>query len=271
MYRTIITPRSATITQQCPLNGLRILNTRPQHQAHELSQRIQAAGGIAVEFPTIDIQALPTDWVHVLPALTTIDKALFVSTNAVHYFFAGLHFHNLIWPNTIAVFAIGQATADALRQYDVTEINIPEFSDSEHLLSVSSLQHIQDQRILLISGEKSRPLLATNLAARGAHIQQIAVYRRMFPKKSSPLAHHLWQDDAVDIILILSQEAIDNLFLLFGEEAKSWLQSKPWVVISPRLVDLAHHYQVRTVLLSSYADIVNTIVRIRYEHGRNTG
>lgn len=270
MYRTIISPRSTAITQQFALNGLRILNTRPQHQAAGLSQIIRAAGGLAIEFPTLEIQSLSKSWQTTLPPWSNIHTAIFVSTNAVHYFFAGLQNQNIHWPTGLKTFAIGQATADALRHYHVEKIQVPECADSEHLLAEPALQHVQQHTILLISGEKSRPLLATTLRKRGAQVQQVAVYRRVLPKKNLPLAHKLWQDDAVDIILILSHEAIDNLFLLFEKEAKPWLQSKPWVVISPRLVELAHHYQVRTVILSSYSEILNTLVRIRHEHGRRT-
>lgn len=240
---------------------MRVLNPRPTHQAAELSQMIQAAGGIAVEFPTLEIQALPTKWYSNLPNLSTIDKAIFVSVNAVHYFFAGLEAHHCVWPTTIQTFTIGQATADALKQYQIKDIQIPTSADSENLLALPALENVQQQSILLVSGKKTRPLLMTTLRERGANIQDVAVYRRILPKKNQQLAHSLWQDDAVDIILGLSQEAVTNLFVLFAEEAKPWLQSKPWVVISPRLVDLAHQHHIRTVILSSYPNILNTVER----------
>lgn len=222
---------------------------------------IQAAGGIAVEFPCLEIQAISTKWYGNLPDLSTIDKAIFVSVNAVHYFFEGLKVHHRAWPTTIQSFAIGQATAEALKQYQIKDIQIPTNADSEHLLTLSTLENVQQQNILLISGKKTRPLLLTTLRKRGANVQQVAVYRRLLPKKNQQLADTLWQDDAVDIILGLSQEAVTNLFALFAEEAKAWLQSKPWVVISPRLVDLAHQHHIRTVILSSYPNILNTVER----------
>lgn len=240
---------------------MKVLNPRPKDQAAELSQLIQAAGGVAVEFPSLEIQALSNDWYPRLPALSTIDKAIFVSVNAVKYFFSELQIHQCLWPSSIQTFAIGKATAAALKQFQVKDIHIPIHADSETLLALSDLQNVLQQTVLVVAGKKTRPLLTTTLRDRGANVDLVAVYKRALPKKNRQLAQTLWQDDAVDIILGLSQEAMTNLFALFGPNAKSWLQSKPWVVISPRLVDMAHHHHIRTVILSSYSNIINTLVR----------
>ena len=252
------------------LNGLKILNPRPQHQAAELSHMIQAAGGITVELPTIDIQALPTNWVSTLPILTTVQTAIFVSANAVTHFFDGLQKEGVNWPSSISCFAIGKGTAAALLTQGIPFCDIPEHADSEHLLAMSALQHVNGQSVLLITGEKSRPLISITLNQRGAHVQNVVVYRRTLPKKNLQFTRALWQDDAVDIILMLSQEAIKNLFFLFEEEAKNWLQSKPWIVISPRLVAIAQRYHVKTVIFSPYNDILTTLMGLTHEHGRNT-
>ncbi|NDH67918.1 MAG: uroporphyrinogen-III synthase [Gammaproteobacteria bacterium] len=252
------------------LQGLKILNPRPQHQAAMLSQMIHAAGGIAVELPTLEIESLSTDWLTTLPALSTVQSAVFVSANAVTHFFAGLHSQSIAWPDTIRNFAIGKGTAATLVKQKVRQITTPEHADSEHLLALPTLQDIQGQSVLLVTGERSRPLLSAILTKRGAHVQNVAVYRRARPKINLQFTHALWQDDAVDIILMLSQEAIENLFVLFEDDARNWLQSKPWIVISPRLVDIAHRYHVKTVLLSPYKDILTTLMGLTHEHGRNT-
>ncbi len=267
MLSTTLSARSTAITST-QLNGLRVLNTRPQQQSADLSHQIRAAGGIAIEYPTIQITPLPFIWLDELPLLTSIQKAIFVSANAVTHFFAGLQRKHIQWPATIETFAIGNGTATALNQHQVTAVQTPKTADSEHLLAMPSLHNIQHQSVFIISGEKGRPLLDTSLRDRGAIVHNLAVYRRVLPEKNVQFTHTLWQDDAVDIILILSQEAMDNLFVLFEEAARPWLRSKPWIVISPRLVDIAHRHQVRTVILSPYEDILTTL-RL-YEHGRNT-
>ncbi|MCR9192925.1 MAG: uroporphyrinogen-III synthase [Gammaproteobacteria bacterium] len=244
------------------LNGLRILNTRPEHQAGALSQMIRDAGGVPIALPTLVIEPLPPHWLATLPALSSIDSAIFVSANAADCFFQTF---DTTWPTTIKTLAIGDATANALAQQGIQVHAVPQIADSEHLLALAPLQTIQQQSVLLISGDQSRPLIAETLTARGAHVHPIAVYRRHLPKKNIPFTHALWQDDAVDIILVLSQTALHNLFILFEDAAKDWIQSKPCIVISPRLVDIAQRYDIRDVILSSYDDLLTTLTRLTHD------
>lgn len=251
------------------LRGIRVLNPRPQPQAAKLSRMIHQAGGIAIEFPTLEIHPLATDWIQQLPDLFSLQFALFVSANAVLHFFRGLQQHHLNWPAHIRIFAIGKGTACALKKEGIYTMVTPAFADSEHMLAVTELQNIHGQKGMLISGERSRPLLATTLTQRGANMCQLAVYRRSLPKKNLPLSHALWQDDAVDIILMMSQEGMENLFVLFEEEARAWLQSKPWIVISPRLVAIARQLQIKHVISSSYTELLTTLMELTHDYGRN--
>lgn len=230
---------------------------------------IRDAGGISIDMPTLRIDPLPYNWIADLPPLSSLQKAIFVSANAVEYFFQAIQTHQLIWPSTIESFAIGRATAQALAQHHITVSELPTVADSEHCLNLAALQNIQDCAILLVSGENSRPLMATTLKKRGAVLHAAAVYRRSLPEKNSSFTHTLWQDDAVDIILMLSHEAIDNLFVLFEEAARPWIQSKPCIVISSRLADLAHRYGMRTVILSPYDDLLTTLAGLTHGQGRS--
>lgn len=270
MHPTTVEARSTTITTITPpLNTLRVLNTRPAHQAASLDDMIRAAGCIPISLPAFTIQAMPTDWLATLPDLATVQKAIFVSVNAVHYFFTGLQKQHIRWPSTIQTFAIGASTAQALAAQQVQDIQIPDRADSEHLLALPTLQTVAHESILLVAGEKGRPLLQTCLSDRRAIIHPIIVYMRQLPQKNLPFTHALWQDNGVDIIVMLSHEAIENVFGLFEEGARAWLLSKPWIVISPRLVDIARTYHVQTVILSEYADMISTLKRLVHDYGRN--
>ncbi len=166
------------------LHGLRILNTRPQQQATMLSQNIHAAGGIAIELPALEIQATNNNWPELLPPLPTISHALFISANAVHYCFTQLRQQQLTWPCTIKVIAIGQGTAAALAQWKIKVDAIPEFPDSEHLLSLTALQHLKQQNVLLFKGKEGRALIEEQLEKKGANLIILEVYQRVMPQLS---------------------------------------------------------------------------------------
>lgn len=230
------------------LNGLRVLNTRPLEQGKNLSQMINAAGGVALECPAISIEPTSKDWLRSLPSLDSVEKAIFVSTNAVKYCFTALTQN---WPQTIQVIAVGQATAEALRNYNIHVTLRPEIADSEHLLELQALQQVNNETILLFKGEKGRPLIEETLSSRGANLLIFQVYKQLLPQANSELFHSLWHNQAVDIILFTSQQAMHNIFLLFGEGAKDWLRSLPCIVISERLAKEAALLGMQTIIVSA--------------------
>ena len=125
------------------LKGLRILNTRPVSQAQELSKKIIATGGTAIECPTIEIQATNNNWLDHLPHLNNVNQAIFISSNAVHYCFAQLKLHDIQWPASIKVIAIGHSTAKTLNDFNIPVHHIPDIPNSEHLLSIYSWQDLK--------------------------------------------------------------------------------------------------------------------------------
>ena len=250
------------IIKKVTLQGLRILNTRPEAQAHELTQAIIDAGGQAIAFPTIAIIPIPTaTWLADLPPLDTVNQAIFTSSNAVDCFFAGLT-KQQPWPEKIRVIAIGHATAQALKQHHIPVHFIPHHANSESLLELDSLQQLNQQTLLLIKGEGGRTLIPEVLATRGTNIFLINVYRRILPQFNPIELTQLWQNDAIDMIVFTSQEAMQNCFDLFGKQARVWLQQKPCVVISPRLAQAAALLGIKNILIATPETILTTIASL---------
>lgn len=215
------------------IKNLRVLNTRPKHQAEATSDAIKAAGGIPIAFPLLEIKATASGWTHTLPPLQELKHAIFVSPNAVHYFFEQIQANT--WPSTIQTYTLGKSSAEALKTYHITNTIIPTVADSEHLLALPALQSVKAQPILLIKGKKGRTLIENTLTARHAKLFQVEVYERCAPNPDPEQVHALWHEDAVDIILITSKTALEHLLTLWGGEAKSWICEKPCLVLSPRL------------------------------------
>ena len=241
------------------LRGLRVLNTRPAEQAKALSQAIEAAGGQAIECPALVISSIEKDWLSSLPELNQVEQAIFVSANAADYCLKELVKKQLPWPDSIRVIAVGQATARTLTNYGIRVDFIPEVADSEHLLALEILQTVTKKTILLFKGEEGRTLIAETLSARGAKLFIFEVYKRLKPRIDPKHLYSLWHNDAVDIILFTSQQAMQNIFLLFGKEAYDWLCSKPCLVISKRLAKEASLLGIQTIIVSTPATILETL------------
>lgn len=240
------------------LQGLRILNTRPQEQAQHLSERIRAAQGIAIELPTLEIQAT-ANWLSQLPDLNSVQQAIFVSANAVKHCFMQLQQAQIHWPSTIEVIAIGNGSATLLKQFAIAVHTTPLMPDSEHLLALPSLQSPQKQKILLFKGEGGRPLIEESLLQQGADLIALNVYQRALPKINEQFIKSIWRDDLVDIILLTSEQSMHHLFHLFPKDAHHWLRSKTCLVISERLAQSASSLGIEHIIRSHPEGIMNAL------------
>lgn len=241
------------------LKGLRVLNTRPHEQGKALSLAIEAANGISIECPALNIAPVDSDWFSSLPDLNKVEKAIFVSANAVDFCFRTLAQNQCQWPATIEVIAQGQATAKALSKYSIQLALIPEIADSEHLLQLEVMREVNKKNILLFKGRGGRTLIAETLYARGANLFIFEVYKRQLPNLNPKQLYSLWHNDAVDIILFTSQQAMQNIFILFGEDAHAWLCSKPCLVIGKRLAKEASLLGMQRIIVSTPEAILDTL------------
>ena len=231
------------------MHGLRILNTRPVGQNQSLSRAIKAAGGVPNECPLLAIEPIEStpDSISALGDLSTIQHAIFISTNAVYYFFEGLKALNLKWPSTIRVIAIGSSTARALNDRGVRVDDMPLLTGSESLLQLASMQCVKKRLILLVKGEFGRELIAETLVSRGATVLPMVVYRRVPCVENQEALRSLWRQDAVDVIVFTSEQAMHTLFSLVGKKAHTWLAGKPCWVISERLAVIATKLGIKNI------------------------
>jgi len=218
------------------LNGIRVLVTRPEHQAESLSRLIEQSGGISVRFPTLDI--VPRDAAeeikNTLANLDSFHWVIFISANAVNF---ALKANSGKIPRTkfVRFAAVGQSTAQAMKMAGLPVDLVPENGyNSEALLAMPQLQQVEKQRFLIVRGEGGREQLATTLRSRGAEVNYLEVYKRIIPHiDSSPIVELLAQH-SLDVITVTSAEALQNLNLMLGENNKL-LSLIPLVVVSDRI------------------------------------
>ncbi|MBU2884602.1 uroporphyrinogen-III synthase [Gilvimarinus agarilyticus] len=170
----------------------RILITRPEPAASAWQAQLAECGWAAdiVSCMVIDPLREPAAEQAIKNHILAFDeyhKVIFVSRNAVAH---ALHWLDQYWPQLpvgIEYFAIGESTAEALREADIVPSALGGAEspmNSETLLTSSSLQNVADERILICKGEGGRDLLAQTLSARGAQVNQCALYRRVIPSQA---------------------------------------------------------------------------------------
>lgn len=242
------------------LSGLCVLNTRPTQQAEPLTKAIQALGGKVISCPALEIRGLSTHWEKHLPSF---DNAIFTSQNAVNFFFDRVP--AATWPQC-PTFAIGQATAKTLSNFNIHIQRLASQSSSEGLLALPELQQVSQQHFLLIKGQNGRTVISTTLTERGAVVTELAVYERVLPKYPTSFLQKIWRESPINIILFTSQQAMEQLFTLLGEEAIPWLRKTPCLVVSERLAHHARMMGIKTVFVTKPESLVEGLIEI---HTRN--
>lgn len=226
-----------------PLAGRAVLVTRPAHQATLLAQAIRAAGGEAVLFPALAVEAIPAALLEAeLAWLHNADAVIFVSPNAAQFGMAAIG----ALPPGAQVFAVGPGTARALAEAGVAGTIVPDGQDSEALLAQPALARVDGRRIAIVRGVGGRPLLADTLAARGATVRYVECYRRVRPVADPAPLLARWQAGGIDAVTVASAETLANLIAMLGEAGAPLLATTPLfaphekIAASARSLGLAH-------------------------------
>jgi uroporphyrinogen-III synthase len=224
-----------------PLQGARIVITRPARQSAGLAQQIAALGGKPVMFPAIVILP-PADRSALKRAqrdLAKYDYAVFVSANAVEYGVGDPAW----WPAHLVALAPGPGTASALAAVGVGQVRVPATTmDSEGLLTLPELADVAGKRIVIYRGSGgtgTRELLGETLSERGAQVDYVECYRRDKPHGDFGTLAAAWRAGEIDALTLTSSEGLDNLWSLFDDASRSSMAATPTFVPHPRIAERA--------------------------------
>lgn len=214
-----------------PLTNLRVLVTRPVHQAQSLCAAITKLGGEAIHFPVLDIKRREITLIE-----NQYELAVFVSANAVTHGVSTLQ--QLTERPLIA--AIGKATASALQAAGVeVAITAPPPFNSEALLQHEAMQS-PPKSILLIKGLGGRDLLRDSLVSRGATVMVAEVYERVAASVSETAQQALnkaLHEGTIDVISITSIDIAEAFASLLDQTALLSVQACTVLAGSRRIAD----------------------------------
>jgi len=152
-----------------PLAGRSVAVTRARAQASGLATRLRALGATVTEAPAIAIEPLPVD----LPDPRDHDLLVLTSPNGVHRLFDLVRDARALAGPRIAV--IGPGTARALREHGVEADIVPSRAVGEGL--VEALADVPVRRALIARAQEARDVVPDALRERGAHVEDVALYR----------------------------------------------------------------------------------------------
>lgn len=219
------------------LDGLRVLVTRPVHQAEGLCRLLQQSGATVLRLPLLAIEPVAERAVATArqAAARGWDAWIFTSANAVRQALQLDPGHAGQWPRPAAA---GAATAAVLREAGYEKATVPAGGDgAAALLADPAFAAVAGQRILIVTGADTLPELAAGLQARGATVEVLAVYRRV--PVPHPAAAVTAAVEAADVAIVSSGEALAQLVRLTPPPQQPRLLDLQLALPSPRVVEKA--------------------------------
>ena len=233
---------SSTTTSLGVLAGCRVAVTRAVHQAEALTEGIENLGGQVILFPTLAIEkVLDANVEAKLTALPQAHLVIFVSPNAVWHGLALVRARSL-WPKLATIAAVGCSTANLLEEQQLTVSLKPKSgSGSAALLELPafSAEELAGRRVSIFKGRGGLPMLAEVLTARGAVVDELEVYERRVPDADARPFVAEAEGGRIDVVIITSGQAIENLFEMVGPDGRRWLCDADLVVVSERIANVA--------------------------------
>jgi uroporphyrinogen III methyltransferase/synthase len=230
-----------------PLFGVRILVTRAARQAPALAAALTELGADVLLQPAIEILE-PDDWRPVDAALARLDRydwLVFASANGVRALLDRLlEQGDLRALGHVKLAAIGPASAQELARYHLRADVVPDEYQAESLAASLVDEASRGKHFLLARASRGREVLAEQLAAHGATVEQIVVYTsRDVPAADEQVASSL-REGKIDWITVTSSAIARSLDRMFGVDLRNSRLASISPITSATLRELGHDVAV---------------------------
>jgi uroporphyrinogen III methyltransferase/synthase len=209
-----------------PLFGKRVLVTRDKRQSGSMVRALRDAGAEAVVVPMIRL-APPEDWAEVdaaLDAIASYDAVLITSANAIRFLAGRAEDRGVsLTPPGLQVLCVGPQTAKATRDAGVPVNAIPESRyDADGLLDeVAKRLPPKGRRFLFPRAEGARDVLPEGLAAAGATVDSVTLYRTLPPEIDAAAMRALLLAPGLDALTFTSPSTVRNFVALLDGQSRA--------------------------------------------------
>jgi hydroxymethylbilane synthase len=238
--------------QERSLRGRRIVVTRSRGQSAAFCRKLEAAGAQPVEVPVVRIVPVADSKPlrEVLSNLSGYDWAVFTSVNGVEHCWevvADGGMASAIFEG-VKVAAVGSATAAALVQRGVPVDFVPERFVGEDV--ARGLQDVAGKRICLLRAKLAGSELPELLRARGAVVDDVAVYENVAEEIEPDCVAELMR--GVDAVTFTSGSTARNFAAAMGRHRglAGMLANLPCACIGPVTAGVARDLKLRVAVVA---------------------
>ena len=194
----------------------RVVITRAEQQSEGLAAAFAAAGFQVELLPLLEVVPPldPRPLERAASELALFDWIVFTSTNAVEAF---LPLAGGALPSRLQVAAVGPATAEALRAWEVEPHLTASKADAEGLLAELAPRVDRRRRVLLPQASDARPTLQEGLLKAGADPVAVVAYDKRLPADAPRRAAELFAEE-IGWVTFTSPRIVRHFAELFGAE-----------------------------------------------------
>ena len=204
-----------------PLQGRRLVVTRSQGQASELSVELEKLGAQVIGLPLITIarnidERTKND---VFSEIASYDWLVFSSPNGVRFFFEGFFekFEDIRSLGFLRIAAVGQSTAKEIKKYYVTTDLIPDEANADSLGdALVATDSLDSAKVLVVTGNLGRDVLFKKLEEARAIVDRFEVYSTAPTDLSEHPSAKAFREEGADGILFTSSSGVKS----FVDQAK---------------------------------------------------
>ena len=227
------------------LQGCSVLILRPGKQGESFAASVVRHGGHALVYPMFNIalQSENTELARVIGELEESELVIFVSVNAVKAVVQYMHHHDICFPDSVLVAAIGSTTKSCLEEHGLWADVMPtQTEDSEGLLRSIRALPKKPARVKVFRGEDGRELLYQSLQSDGIDVEHIECYRNI--PNSAPIEPVLTEflQAKTGVICFTSERIMVEMMNRADRSLVDTILAKPVVVFSQRIADACTHY-----------------------------
>ena len=271
----VVTLRQTTSWfESLPLFGKTIVVTRAREQAGSLIELLEQAGAQVIPFPTIEITG-PKSFNLVDEKISYIEKynyLVFTSVNGVKCFLSRMQklHKDLRCLNGIKIAALGEMTAQVLREHLLYPEIVPHMFTSKHLADKFKKEDIKGKKVLLMKSEISGNMLHQQLKGMGAEVDEVSVYTVKKPQLDLRKVKSLFRNKQVDLITFTSPSTFMNFSAFMrGEPVAQLLRGVKVAAIGPVTKKEIRKHGIKVPITASQhtaTDLVDAI--IAYYHSK---
>lgn len=202
-----------------PIQGKKILITRPEEQARSFAEKLSSLGAEPINLPAIKISPATENiplLQEVILKLNQYDWLIFTSTNAVKYFMQNVPKADVLAKNgikSVKIATVGLSTATFIeKEYHIKPDLIPNIYTAEVLNQ--DIGDVKGLKILLPNADIARPELKNALQKKGAVIDEITLYHTQPNNISKEVLEKVFEGRGVDVVTFTSSSAVKAMINL---------------------------------------------------------